>query len=185
MLSVLMTSTMKSEPSGPSAFPAAFGMPVSAAATCALGRSADGRRAGVSETSAPGAVAARAASCGDTAPAAPATATPAMKLRRLTFGPFAFESVLRRPLRAIYFLLGRACLARRLQIAAVSLETYPRVVKLSRRPAVSSGFAASGTAVPSHPGGAAHGKPRLNRREPGVTGGAPGSTQCVQGVRRL
>jgi hypothetical protein len=30
-------------------------------------------------------------------------------LRRLTFGPFAFESVLRRPLRAIYFLLRRAC----------------------------------------------------------------------------
>jgi hypothetical protein len=31
-----------------------------------------------------------------------------MKLRRLTFGPFAFESVLRRPLRAMCFLLSRA-----------------------------------------------------------------------------
>src|ERR1700723_2771856 len=118
MLSVLMTSTMKSDPSGPSALPGVFGTPVSAAATCAFGRRADGRGAGVLEISATGAVAACAASCDDTAPAAPATATPAMKLRRLTFGPlafgplafgpFAFEPVPRRPLRAIYFLLSRA-----------------------------------------------------------------------------
>ena len=38
-----MTSTMKSEPGVPSAFTATLGVPVSAAATAADGRSADGR----------------------------------------------------------------------------------------------------------------------------------------------
>src|SRR5277367_2351284 len=102
MLRVLMTSTMKSDPGCPSDFVSSFGVPVSAAATWALGRNADGRRAGASVRSAAGAFAASAASCGDTAVAAPATATPAMKLRRLTFGP---ESRRPLPLRAIHFLL--------------------------------------------------------------------------------
>ena len=107
---------------------------------------------------------------GDTAPAAPATATPAMKLRRLTFGPVAFEPVLRRPLRAIYFLLGRACLARRLQIGAVSLETYPRGVKLSCRPAVSSGFAGISA-------------PPCRRTLPGRCRGRGGEPDAVSGSR--
>src|SRR6516225_142 len=105
MLSVLITSTMKSDPSGPWALGNSFGMPVSAAAMRALGRTADGSRAGASPPSATGAVAAVAAFCGDTAVAAPATATPAMKLRRLTFGPDPFFPL---PLRAIISSWGRA-----------------------------------------------------------------------------
>ena len=42
MSSVLMTSTMKSEPSGRVVLVSSFGVPVSAAATAAEGGSADG-----------------------------------------------------------------------------------------------------------------------------------------------
>src|SRR3981081_4627051 len=84
---------MKSEPSGPAVFANSFGVPVSAAAIWALGRSADGRDDGaVTATGATGAVAARASPCGDTAVAAPVTATPAMKLRRLTFAPLSLRA---------------------------------------------------------------------------------------------
>src|ERR1700676_5068919 len=79
-----MTSTMKSEPSGPAVFANSVGVPVSAAAIWALGRSADGRG--------DEAVAARASFCGDTAVAAPVTATPAMNFRRLTFGPLSLHA---------------------------------------------------------------------------------------------
>src|SRR5262249_27839493 len=84
MSSVLMTSTMKSDPATPPMRGSSFGVPVSAAATCIEGGSADGRGAdGASgdvvdvAPSATGAV---------TAVAAPATATPARNLRRLTSG---------------------------------------------------------------------------------------------------
>src|SRR5882757_10720609 len=84
MSSVLMTSTMKSEPATPPIRGNSFGMPVSAAATCIDGGSAEGRGAGA----ALGVVASVAAfAAGDvTAVAAPATATPARNLRRLTSG---------------------------------------------------------------------------------------------------
>src|SRR5258708_40059072 len=82
MSSVLMTSTMKSEPGTPPirfiSFP---GVPVSAAMVQAVGGSAEGRRA----AAAPEAGVALAAR-GVTAPAAaPAIATPLRKLRRSTF----------------------------------------------------------------------------------------------------
>src|SRR6267154_3830724 len=84
MSSVLITSTMKSEPGTPPIRGSSFGVPVSAAATCILGGSADGRRRG----SALGEVAGVAAFAtgGVTAVAAPATATPARNLRRFTSG---------------------------------------------------------------------------------------------------
>src|SRR3981081_1156557 len=84
MSSVLITSTMKSEPGTPPIRGNSFGVPVSAAATCIEGGSADGRGAG----SALGDVASVApfAARGVTAVAAPATATPAKNLRRLTSG---------------------------------------------------------------------------------------------------
>src|ERR1700692_3258175 len=85
-----MTSTMKSEPSGPAVFANSFGVPVSAAAIWAWGGSGDGRGDGA--VPATGAVAARASSCGDTAVAAPVTATPAMNFRRLTFGPLSLRA---------------------------------------------------------------------------------------------
>src|SRR5271169_1833416 len=85
MLSVLMTSTMKSEPGGPLSVDGvgACGVPLSAAATWALGGSADGRRCsgcGAAEA------AAIAAAAGGTLPAAPAIAAVARNLRRLSFG---------------------------------------------------------------------------------------------------
>src|SRR5215207_10896318 len=92
MSSVLMTSTMKSEPATPPIRLRSFcGVPVSAAIVQAVGGSADGMRA----VAAPAAGVAPAA-CGVTAPAAaPATATPFRKLRRSTFEPavFAAESL--------------------------------------------------------------------------------------------
>src|SRR5580692_6062507 len=85
MSSVLITSTMKSEPGGPfSADEAgACGAPVSAAATWAFGGKADGKRCsgcGVAE------LAAIAAVTGGTLPAALAMAAVARNLRRLRFG---------------------------------------------------------------------------------------------------
>src|SRR5260221_5236360 len=78
--SVLITSTMKSEPGVPPMRDVdnSFGVPLSAAATCAVGGSAEGRLgAALAE-------AVVAACAGGTADAAPATATPATNLRRLT-----------------------------------------------------------------------------------------------------
>src|ERR1700682_3894625 len=80
-----MTSTMKSEPAGLSLRGSSGGVPTSAAATLADGRSADGTRAGAVGA---GPVAAKDAA-GDAAcavPAAPATAAPDRNLRRLTLG---------------------------------------------------------------------------------------------------
>src|SRR6476659_1861610 len=86
MSSVLMTSTMKSEPATPPIRAASFGgVPVSTATVQAVGGKADGTRAAV----APAAPVAFAA-CGATALAAPATATPVRNLRRSTFGPESF-----------------------------------------------------------------------------------------------
>ena len=84
-----MTSTMKSEPGTPPIRDDSFGVPVSAAATCIVGGSAEGRGAGA----APGEVAGVApfATGGVTAVAAPATATPARNLRRLTSGRGSFR----------------------------------------------------------------------------------------------
>src|SRR5262245_28961827 len=85
MSSVLMTSTMKSEPATPPMRGNSFGVPVSAAATCIEGGSAEGRGA----AAAAGGVACVApfAAGAEAAPAAaPVTATPARNLRRLTCG---------------------------------------------------------------------------------------------------
>src|SRR5262245_53382231 len=90
MSSVLMTSTMKSDPAVPPIRLRSFcGVPVSAAMVHAVGGSAEGTRA----VAVP-AVDAASAACGVTAPAAPATATPFRNLRRSTFGEsFADESL--------------------------------------------------------------------------------------------
>jgi hypothetical protein len=82
-----MTSTMKSEPATPPirAPVNSFGVPVSAAATCIDGGSADGNRAGGAVVADVAEVAASATG-GVTVVAAPATATPARNLRRLTSG---------------------------------------------------------------------------------------------------
>src|SRR5882757_4488838 len=85
MSSVLMTSTMKSDPATPPIrFRSACGTLVSAAMVCVVGGSTEGRRAGA----APATVAL--AACGAMVPAAPATATPVRNLRRSTLGPESF-----------------------------------------------------------------------------------------------
>src|SRR6266849_4003715 len=85
--SVLMTSTMKSEPGTPPIRGSSFGVAVSAAATCMVGGNAEGRRGGAL------AVVAAFAAAGVTAVAAPATATPARNLRRLTSGRGCFRAM--------------------------------------------------------------------------------------------
>jgi hypothetical protein len=82
---------MKSDPGTPPIRGSSFGVAVSAAATCILGGSADGRRGG----SALGEVAGVAAFAtgGVTAVAAPATATPARNLRRFTSGRGSFRAM--------------------------------------------------------------------------------------------
>src|SRR5262245_22689478 len=116
MLSVLMTSTMKSEPGTPPIRDAdnSFGIPLSAAATWAEGGSAEGARAGALVE------AVGAALAGGAALAAPATATPARNLRRLT----AASGRLRR----IDFLPSRAALRgrRRLNRACYTLLSARR-----------------------------------------------------------
>src|SRR5689334_10433295 len=103
MSSVLMTSTMKSEPATPPMrLSSAAGVPVSAAMVCAVGGSAEGRRAGAA------AATVALAACGARLPAAPATATPVRNLRRSTFGP---ESFVPRTLRAMERSLGMKFLA--------------------------------------------------------------------------
>src|SRR5882757_1189244 len=103
MSSVLMTSTMKSDPATPPIrFSSACGTLVSAAMVCVVGGSTEGRRAGA----APAMVAL--AACGAIVPAAPATATPVRNLRRSTFGP---ESFVLGTLRAMVRSLGMKFLA--------------------------------------------------------------------------
>src|SRR5262245_66205052 len=81
MSSALMTSTMKSEPGVPLIRDSSFGgVPVSAAATCMLGGSAEGRRAGAASGAI--AVVARFAT-GATVVGAPAPATRARRMQRL------------------------------------------------------------------------------------------------------
>src|ERR1700687_5540749 len=84
MSSVLMTSTMKSEPGTPPIRGNSFGVPVSAAATRIEGGSAAGRGAGPALDDL--ASVATFVTGGATAVPAPATATPAKNLRRLTSG---------------------------------------------------------------------------------------------------
>src|SRR5215831_17642874 len=93
MSRVLMTSTMKSEPGTPPMRDAdnSFGVPVSAAATCIVGGNAEGRRGGALMDAF--AVVAAFAAGGATAVAAPATATPARNLRRLTSGRGCFRAM--------------------------------------------------------------------------------------------
>src|SRR5882762_4405307 len=80
-----MTSTMKSEPAGLSLRDSSGGVPTSAAATLAVGRNADGTRAGSIGLGAGAAKdVAGDAPCAVTA--APATAAPDRNLRRLTLG---------------------------------------------------------------------------------------------------
>src|SRR6267154_1950149 len=99
MSSVLMTSTMKSDPGTPPIRGNSFGVPVSAAATCIVGGSADGRGAGAALGDVDGV--APFAIGGVTVVAAPATATPARNLRRLTSG--------RGSLRFMEFSLDLSC----------------------------------------------------------------------------
>src|SRR6185503_6318939 len=93
MFNVLMTSTMKSDPSGACARGSDGGVAVSTAATCADGRSADGiaRPGPVGDVA--GAAAWAISGDGETAVAAPATATPARKLRRFTWGRGSFRAM--------------------------------------------------------------------------------------------
>src|SRR5262245_23933007 len=91
MSSVLMTSTMKSEPGTPPIrFCGSCGVPVSAAIWRAVGGRADGARA----DAAPAAGIALAAG-GATVVAAPVTATPARNLRRSTFKPESLRAIFR------------------------------------------------------------------------------------------
>src|ERR1700740_3302844 len=85
MSSVLITSTMKSEPGVPLSRDGSGAAPVSAAATWALGGTADG---GLCCGSAP-----VAAWAGLTAPLAPATAAAVRNLRRLSFKPASFLGI--------------------------------------------------------------------------------------------
>src|SRR5262245_24610090 len=101
-----MTSTMKSEPGTPPMREVdnSFGVPVSAAATCAVGGSAEGARAEALVE------AVGAALAGGAALAAPATATPARNLRRLTAAPGCLRRINFLPFRAA--LRGRRRLNR-------------------------------------------------------------------------
>src|SRR5215472_7128634 len=92
MSSVLMTSTMKSEPATPPMRGSSFGAAVSAAATRMVGGSADGTRGRTEALDAEAAVA-----CGDaTAVAAPVTAAAARNPRRLILGRACFGVLLSR-----------------------------------------------------------------------------------------
>src|ERR1700722_5451760 len=83
----LMTSTMKSEPARPPSGESTFGSSVSAAICWGGGRSAEGSLAAGT-----GGVAASADGAA-TVLAAPATATPARKFRRLTSGRGLFRAI--------------------------------------------------------------------------------------------
>src|SRR5215472_5903459 len=88
MSRLLMTSTMKSDPATPWMRPKSFGVAVSAAATRMLGGSAEGARAAAASY---GDSVVAAVTAGDPAVvAAPATATPARNLRRLTSAGASF-----------------------------------------------------------------------------------------------
>src|SRR5262245_49194441 len=87
MSSVLMTSTMKSDPAGPLVWGIGGGVPVSAATMRAVGGKADGSRGGGVVDGAAGAAA------GATVVAAPATATPARNLRRLNLASLSLRIV--------------------------------------------------------------------------------------------
>src|SRR6266511_1062066 len=108
--SVLMTSTMKSEPGTPPMRDVdnSFGVPLSAAATCMVGGSAEGRRGAALVD------VVVAACAGGTAVAAPATATPARNLRRLSSGCGCFRAMGRLPLLSCAALSCAACRQRRL-----------------------------------------------------------------------
>src|SRR4029453_12368235 len=92
MLSVLMTSTMKSDPSGACARGNACGVPTSAAAIRPEGGSTDGvaRPGPIGKVSV---AAALATPCAGTAVAAPAIATPVRNLRRFTCGRGSFRAM--------------------------------------------------------------------------------------------
>src|SRR3974390_3386025 len=93
MSSVLMTSTMKSEPATPPMRGSSFGGTVSAAATRMVGGSADGTRGRTEALDEEVA----AVACGDaTAVAAPVTAAAARNLRRLSLGRACFGVFLSR-----------------------------------------------------------------------------------------
>src|SRR6266545_3946665 len=94
MFSVLITSTMKSDPSGTCALGSACGVPTSAAATAPEGGSAEGLARPAPIGNVVVEVAALAMLCGTaTAVAAPATATPAKNFRRFTSGRGSFRAM--------------------------------------------------------------------------------------------
>src|SRR5262249_27491761 len=147
MSRVLMTSTMKSEPGAPPIRDAdnSFGVPLSAAATCTEGGSAEGRRGGALAV-----VAARAAG-GPIAVAAPATATPVRNLRRLTsargrframqFPPYLLSCAAiggrRRLNRAPHGVILSARRYAGKSVGPLAVNIHPsRVVPASRKPAL-------------------------------------------------
>src|SRR6266545_7456135 len=87
MASVLMTSTMKSDPGMPLTRASSRGVPVSASAALPEGGSAEGARGGLAcaTTSAERA--------GVIAVAAPAATTPVRNLRRSAFGPVSLRGI--------------------------------------------------------------------------------------------
>src|SRR5258708_4539726 len=84
-----ITSTMKSEPARPPNGDASFGISVSIAICCAVGRNTDG----IFAASTGGAAALATSGDEATVVAAPATATPARNFRRLTSGREFFPAI--------------------------------------------------------------------------------------------
>src|SRR2546427_728218 len=85
MPSVLMTSTMKSDPGMPLTRASSRGVPVSASAAFAEGGRAEGARGACATTSAE--------RTGVIAVAAPAATTPVRNLRRSAFGPVSLRAI--------------------------------------------------------------------------------------------
>src|SRR6266446_6812549 len=91
--SVLMTSTMKSEPGTPPMRGSSFGVAVSATATCMVGGSAEGRRGGAFAGALAVVAAIAAGVTAVAAVAAPVTAAAARNLRRFTSGRGCFRAM--------------------------------------------------------------------------------------------
>src|SRR6266852_5326484 len=91
--SVLMTSTMKSDPGMPLTRASSRGVPVSASAAFAEGGRAEGARGACATVSA----ARTGGLIADAAVAAPAATTPVRNLRRSAFGPVSLSAIVFSP----------------------------------------------------------------------------------------
>src|SRR5580700_5765657 len=150
MSSVLITSTMKSEPGVPLSRDGNGAAPVSAAATWAFGGSADGSLCCGS--------AAVAALAEVTAPPAPATAAAVRNFRRLSFGPVSFLGISSSPWhRLVYapYTHGGEVIAFETTIAAT--------------PRHCTGHAGGMRAAPVRPGSPHQAAPRRYRRNRQLT----------------